>query len=113
MRRGSGADLARERDAVAAMTVLDKFEIAVITSSSAWDSGGMRRRSPSPLGGVESHDGICRQGTASEKLGSIVGSHVLIETFPNLTARINQSESRAGTASPPIRSRSVSLPLEE
>jgi len=28
-------------------------EIAVVTSISAWDSGGMRRRSPSPLGAVE------------------------------------------------------------
>jgi hypothetical protein len=113
MRPGSGTDLARERDAVAAMTVLDRFEIAVITSISAWDSGGMRRWSPSPLGGAESHAGICRQGTAGEKLGNITEPHVLIETYPNLTARITQSGSRVGTALPPIRSRSVSLPLEE
>jgi hypothetical protein len=51
--------------------------------------------------------------TASEKLRIIVGSHVLIGTYPDLTARISQSESREGTALPPSRSRSVSLPLEE
>lgn len=60
MRQGSGKNLARERDAVAAMTVLDKFEIAVVTSISAWDSGGIRRWSPSQLGRVESHGGIYR-----------------------------------------------------
>jgi hypothetical protein len=67
MRQVLGTDLARERDAVAAMTVLDRFEIAVVTSISVWDSGGMSRRSPSPRGGVESHAGICRQGTRNEK----------------------------------------------
>jgi hypothetical protein len=67
MRQGSGTDLVRERDAVAAMTVLERFEIAVVTSISAWDSGGMRRRSPSPRGGVESHGEICREGTRNEK----------------------------------------------
>lgn len=58
MRQVSGTDLARERDAVAAMTVLDRFEIAVVTSISAWDSGGMRRWSPPIQGRVESHGGI-------------------------------------------------------
>jgi hypothetical protein len=67
MTQGSGTNLARERDAVAAMTVLDKFEIAVVTSISVWDSGGMSRRSPSPRGGVESQCGICRQGAMNEK----------------------------------------------
>ena len=99
---------------MAAMTVLDKFEIAVVTSSSAWHSGGMRRRSLSALGGVESHSGICRQGAKSEKkLGIIIESHVLIGTFPLLTAHISQSGSRAATVSPPSHSRPVSLPPEE
>ena len=95
---------------MAAITVLDRFEIAVVTSISAWDSGGMRRRSPSQSG-VESHGGICRQSTAGEKLGIIVESHVLIGTCQGPTARISQLESRAGTVLPPSRSRSVSLPL--
>ena len=99
---------------MAAITVLERFEIAVVTSISAWDSGGMRRRSPS-LSGVESHGGICRQSTANEQPRIIcrVESHVLIGTYPDLVARISQSENRAGTALPPNRSRSISLPLEE
>ena len=112
MRQGSGTDLARERDAVAAITVLERFEIAVVTSISAWDSGGMRRVSPS-LSGVESHGGICRQSTASEKPRIIVESHVRIGTCPDLMARISQLETRVGTALPPNRNRLVSLPLEE
>lgn len=54
-------DLANERDAVLAMTVLERFEIAVVTSISACASGGMRRESLSPLGGVESHTGTWRR----------------------------------------------------
>ena len=114
IRQGSGTDFARERDAVAAITVFDRFEIAVVTSISAWDSGGMRRRSPSPRCGVESHGGICRQVLGMRKeLGIIVESHVLIGTSPVLSARITQSGSRAVIVLPPNRSRSVSLPLEE
>lgn len=54
-------DLASDRDAVLAMTVLERFEMAVVTSISACDSGGTRRKSRSPLGGVESHSGIWRR----------------------------------------------------
>ena len=56
-RSGPGTDLANERDAVAAITVLERFEIAAVTSISAWDPGGTRRRSHS--GGIESQGGIC------------------------------------------------------
>ena len=60
-KRRQHTDLASERDAVLAMTVLERFEMAVVTSISACDSGGMRRKSLSPLGGVESHGGIWRK----------------------------------------------------
>jgi len=56
---GRDFNLANERDAVAAMTVLERFEIAAVTSISAWDPGGTRRRSR--RGGVGSQGGICRE----------------------------------------------------
>jgi len=51
--------LANDREAVFAITVLDKLEIAVKTSSSACDAGGMRcSESPSPRA-AGSQRGIC------------------------------------------------------
>jgi hypothetical protein len=41
--------LASDRDAALAITVLLRFSIAVITSSSVWDVGGKRRESLSPF----------------------------------------------------------------